>query len=517
MRVQPWLTTVTMMLVLPSQSWRNSNVPWVPLRTITVMDHPLLVPKGGRPIRRQPTQATATPILPDAGRPWRCERTTKGSQCACRGRPCRTEGSTGPPAALRLASPALPQVRPPRRLHSTRLHGRRQAWCWRDRAWRNPGGCFAANFGWNYVPPARTYRAGPKGPESGPSEGNFRVPHGKWFSSWPTSISLKLAGDTGQTGSTRLLMKDAPGGVHLPHEPRCRDWRMWERLTTAPRRWLLGRPRSQCTVRFQALPTLHPLGPSLRPRRRLKLPLVPASAQPCRSASDDGPRADANQGCGAHCRACTGTSTAIVSTHPKPHKPLTPKHHPPKPPKSMSQAGPKSGCCLPLSVMMLTHSIEGAVGVRVASIAAVEAGPGASPGKHCSRALSMPLTQAVPRFSEKRAYRRARLRAARAGGTYYRGRWHSAASLQTLPYTPPQAAPRFKPRRARQHAGATSELHCLSWNAGGLHAGLYQELVAWLEVQSKIPGLRRAGNALVGQLRVLLREVAVHTQRAGPH
>ena len=206
---------------------------------------------------------------------------------------------------------------------------------------------------------------------------------------------------------------------------------------------------------------------------------------PCRSVPDDGPHADASQGCGAHCRACAGTPTHIDSIRPKPPKPPTPKHHPPQPPKSRSQAGPKSGCCLPLSVMMLTHSIEGAVGVRVASIAAVEARPGAPPGKHCSRALSMPLTQAVPRFSEKRAYRRARLRAARTGGTYYRGRWHSAESLQTLPYTPPQAAPRSQPRRAHQRAGAKSELHCISWNAGGLHAGLYQELVAWLEVQSK--------------------------------
>ena len=71
--------------------------------------------------------------------------------------------------------------------------------------------------------------------------------------------------------------------------------------------------------------------------------------------------------------------------------------------------------------------------MRVASIAAVEAGPGPRLGKHCSRALSMPLTQVAPRYTEKRAFRRARLRAAKAGGTHYRGRWHSAASLQALP------------------------------------------------------------------------------------
>ncbi|CAE7728931.1 unnamed protein product [Symbiodinium microadriaticum] len=77
----------------------------------------------------------------------------------------------------------------------------------------------------------------------------------------------------------------------------------------------------------------------------------------------------------------------LQARHPKSHKPPYLKHRPKSLMPAQSQAGPKSGCCLPLFLTMITHSIEGAVGVRVASTAAVEAGPGAQPGKRCSRAL----------------------------------------------------------------------------------------------------------------------------------
>ncbi|CAE7894335.1 Pol [Symbiodinium microadriaticum] len=40
-------------------------------------------------------------------------------------------------------------------------------------------------------------------------------------------------------------------------------------------------------------------------------------------------------------------------------------------------------------------------------------------------------------------------------------------------------------RRTGTRAGSMPTLHCLSWNAGGLNAGVYQELVAWLEIQNK--------------------------------
>ena len=101
----------------------------------------------------------------------------------------------------------------------------------------------------------------------------------------------------------------------------------------------------------------------------------------------------------------------------------------------MSRAGPKSGNHMNLVVLAIPQ--QQVVGVRVASIAAAEAGPDLGSGKLCSGALSVPLDPPAP--SEKRAYRRARLRAARAGGTMYRGRWHSAATLQALPYAPKPA------------------------------------------------------------------------------
>ena len=370
--------------------------------------------------------------------------------------------------------------------HLTRSRGRRQASRWGDPAWRKQKRYYAVNTGLNYW---LHYQASPvdrRGRKSGHSGESSWAPLGTWFSRLRTGTLVTLDANIGPTGSFKQLTKGALGGARQPHDPLS-----GAPLRTPARRWLLGRSRSMCAVRFQALPTQHPLGPYLRIRRRFPNAAHPRP-NPCRSDLDSGhfavscwlPPTVAQGGALAR-HASEGRYQANTRSFPKPRRPPNLKHHPSSHPQTLSQAGPKSGCCLPLSVMLMIHSIEGAVGVRVASIAAVEAGPGATPGKHCSKALSMPLTQAVPKHSEKRAYRRARLRAARVGGTYYRGRWHSAASLQTLPYTPITAAPRSTPRRAQRRTSTTPMLHCISWNAGGLNAGLYQELIAWLEVQNK--------------------------------
>ena len=153
----------------------------------------------------------------------------------------------------------------------------------------------------------------------------------------------------------------------------------------------------------------------------------------------------------------------------------------------MSRAGPKSGNYLNLVVLAMLQ--QQVVGVRVASTAAVEAGPDLRSGKLCSGALSMPLDPPAPRHSEKRAYRHARLRAARAGGTMYRGRWHSAATLQALPYAPKTSTLRSATRAVRQRAGRTFTLQCLSWNAGGLSSDVFQEFVAWVEAQGRFHAL----------------------------
>ena len=237
-----------------------------------------------------------------------------------------------------------------------------------------------------------------------------------------------------------------------------------------------------CAARFQALPYAHPLGPCLA---RLKQsharpgpnPLSDLKPAPNRRRNVDVcettpvRRALAGQ-------PCRRPGPMFASTIPP--RALEPTPKAPSAIPCVSRTGPKSGCYL--LVLFLLQQLEGVVGVRVASTAAVEARPGLLPGKHCSRAQSMPLNAPVPRFAEKRAYRRARLRAAQQGGTMYKGRWHSAAALQSLPYAPPQPIPRSF-RRARPRSGRTFLLRCLSWNAGGLTAGIFQEYMAWIEAQ----------------------------------
>ena len=91
----------------------------------------------------------------------------------------------------------------------------------------------------------------------------------------------------------------------------------------------------------------------------------------------------------------------------------------------------------------------------------------------------------APKPSEKRAYKRAKLRAARSGGTMYRGRWHSVAALQALETRPSRPPPRTARAATKTKQARITPVHCLSWNAGGLSSPIYQELLAWLDLQDK--------------------------------
>ena len=89
--------------------------------------------------------------------------------------------------------------------------------------------------------------------------------------------------------------------------------------------------------------------------------------------------------------------------------------------------------------------------------------------------------------SVKRAFRRARLRAHNSPnqGTWYRGKWHTTSSLGQLP----QPLHR-NPRRAQPHPSGwkrpVPQLHVLSWNASGLSSALFQEFMAWCDLQSQL-------------------------------
>ena len=85
----------------------------------------------------------------------------------------------------------------------------------------------------------------------------------------------------------------------------------------------------------------------------------------------------------------------------------------------------------------------------------------------------------------KRAYKRACDRASLRGGTYYRGRWHTARSLQTL-RVQQQKAPHASTASRTHRAGAgsrqlLSRLHVLTWNAGGLSLAMFDELILLLD------------------------------------
>ena len=95
----------------------------------------------------------------------------------------------------------------------------------------------------------------------------------------------------------------------------------------------------------------------------------------------------------------------------------------------------------------------------------------------------------------KRAYRRARARAARAGGTYYRGRWRTADQLQAL-HRRPGGATKDGPASGTASAGPTHgdprrrrtsshRLRCITWNISGASSEAWQELMRWLQVRQQ--------------------------------
>ena len=143
-------------------------------------------------------------------------------------------------------------------------------------------------------------------------------------------------------------------------------------------------------------------------------------------------------------------------------------------------------------VSLVQHSLSPVTGVRVGSV------PTALPEAQNYMIHDKPTTCAKPSgnldFSgpylgvvRKRAYKRACDRAALRGGTYYRGVWHTARSLQALRVSPVKEecpATAAKPARVRTRArpanAVPSRVHVLSWNAGGLSLAMFDELVLLL-------------------------------------
>ncbi|CAE7238605.1 unnamed protein product, partial [Symbiodinium sp. CCMP2592] len=137
-------------------------------------------------------------------------------------------------------------------------------------------------------------------------------------------------------------------------------------------------------------------------------------------------------------------------------------------------------------IISLTQ-LSSAAGARVPPNAVVGGGPHSSEwGKRHGTApreghnIGSRLPEAT-----KRAYRRARNRAARSleGGTFYRGQWHTSVSLNALAHVDP--SPLLKHSR-RRIPGCTRHptIRVFSWNTGGLSGPAFQELVAWLDSEA---------------------------------
>ena len=78
----------------------------------------------------------------------------------------------------------------------------------------------------------------------------------------------------------------------------------------------------------------------------------------------------------------------------------------------------------------------------------------------------------------KRAFRRAVNRAAKHGGTMYRGKWMTARMLGVTEGVPAHVKSRLPIAPPQQR-----RFTCISWNAGGLHDTKYLELLQWLQQQ----------------------------------
>ena len=148
-----------------------------------------------------------------------------------------------------------------------------------------------------------------------------------------------------------------------------------------------------------------------------------------------------------------------------------------------------------LVTMLLQCNILPVIGVRVDSVPKALSGAQSGPQHLLRQANTAVPGCAKPSGSldfsgpylgavRKRAYKRACDRASLRGGTYYRGRWHTACSLQAT-RVQPQQAPHIGTASRTHRAGTgnrqpLSRLHVLTWNAGGLSLAMF-ELILLLD------------------------------------
>ena len=445
---------------------------------ISDLQRPVWIPRRMPQHRRKPCSATRTPTHLDDGPCWQCPKADTGSTREFRGHHCPAESLRRPRTAAPLSTFPAPTHKP--RPHLTRSRGRRPAWCWAVQAWLKLRECYAANIGWNYWRANQVFQADPREHVLACSDDGFKMLRGTWYSSWHTNILQPNVANTGLTGSFKRLTKGARAEAHQRPEPAC---------SMLP----LARPRSLCTCRFQHLPTLHPHGPSLpcpkrRPRRSSPDPHIEAS-------QDRTPNGTAQR---ASAKAPSEGALSVTDTHTcRFQLAETTQWHPVARHTSslVNQSGPKSGSCLLTTVCISMLAQAG--GVRVPSDSTSGGGlavttarkqRGTSPPRWSAPTLQPPVSSFTR--SVKRAYRRAQNRAKSSlnQGTWYRGRWHTTESLGRLSEPLRNHPRRVQPQPPRGRR-LTPHLQVFSWNASGLSSAMFQELMAWCEVQADLDAI----------------------------
>ena len=98
--------------------------------------------------------------------------------------------------------------------------------------------------------------------------------------------------------------------------------------------------------------------------------------------------------------------------------------------------------------------------------------------------------------AKKRAFHRAQRRAQTAGGTFYKGRWCTAKSLNVRGEVASanDRAPRPGTFRTWQHNPQVLDLNIVSWNSSGLGAAVLPEFLLWLD---QIPQASRPNIVLI--------------------
>ena len=84
-------------------------------------------------------------------------------------------------------------------------------------------------------------------------------------------------------------------------------------------------------------------------------------------------------------------------------------------------------------------------------------------------------------WTAKRAYRRARQSASAAGGTWYKGKWHTAQTPGAIASTPTTPATRTTTTRSPQ--SLANRLRICSHNVGMLSTDAHDELMSWLQMK----------------------------------